>query len=231
MKTALYIAGALKAFEYTVDSINRFLIEPNNCDVYVCVWDTLGVDLNHLKVKKESVKLKNREVTSDDILKFKNVKDFKILKFDNSYYKFLDSVSIPDKVVNKHNIHYYSTIPLSYMTLNCHKMNLQSYDRILKIRPDLKFFNTFDVKQIMKSSNCLYSSSYNINPTRQVSDKFVGGSPLYMNHYCDFYNWLNKHWIKQIEVGERLLRHHMKCVKMNVSYFQSNIKIVRENLH
>ncbi len=227
MKTAVYICGLLKAFEYTFKSINENLILPNNCDVYVCVWDRLGIDKKHSKVP--IIRLKDRSVTKDDIFKFKNIVKFQIVPFINNCTDKIDLVEIPKHVKNKDPIHYYSTIPLSYLVYKCHKFNLKNYDRIIKIRPDLFINKPLDISKLIPNVG-FYSCSYNINTHTQISDKFVGGDSDSMNYYCNFFNKLNFYWENLHITCEHLLMHHMKNSNFPITSFSAPVKVIRENI-
>jgi hypothetical protein len=227
MKTAVYICGLLKTFEHTFKSINETLILPNNCDVYVCVWDRLGIDKKYSKVK--TIKIQDRAVTEDDIFKFKNVVKFKIVPFLDNCTDKINFVEIPPKVKNKHPVHYYSTIPLSYMVNKCHRMNSGEYDTIVKIRPDLMINAPLNLSKLMPRFG-LGSCKYKINAKTQVSDKFVGGDRNAMDHYCNFFNTLNYYWKNCDLVGERLLMHHMKNSNIPITTFPAPIKVIRENI-
>lgn len=227
MKTALYICGLLKTFEYTYESINEHLIKPNNCDVFVTVWDRLGIDRKHAKVSR--INIKDRPVTEEDVNKFENVKDFKIVPFIENCTDEIGDVKIPTEVKRRHPIHYYSTIPLTFMVHSCHLLVDRSYDRYIKIRPDLKFSGPIDVPTLFPD-NVLYSSNHRINKATQVSDKFVAGSRQHMNRYAGVHENLNEYWKKKGAVGERLLKDYLTSCNVPIKYFGSPVKIVREDL-
>lgn len=228
MKTAVYICGLLKAFDYTVDSINKNLIIPNNADVYVSVWNRLGIIDKNLKIPRQTLRLVDRPITEKDVRKFNNVKNWYIEKHFDTCTDKIGDIQIPQHVKNKEPIHYYSTIPLSYMTSICNTLHDNNYDRIIKIRPDLLFMNVFNIEHNMPNDAVFYSSGYNINTHKQVSDKFVGGSVASMNHFCNYYENLNDYWTKTDMVCEELLKLHMK--PFDVQYFKSPVRVVRENL-
>ena len=230
MKTAVYICGLLKAFEHTFPSINKHLIEHNDCDVFVCVWDHLGISKKHSKVSH--IKIKDRKVTVEDINKFSNVRDYMIIPFKENVTDEIGDVSVPSKVKHLNPVHYYSTLPLSYMVnMGVTMGDFSSYDRVVKIRPDLRFKSNFDIPTVFSKNNVIYSSHHKINKAIQVSDKFVGGHPNPMEKYCDLFKCLDSYWKNgNTSVGERLLKHHLKVSTIPVEYFGSNIKIVREDL-
>lgn len=240
MKIAVYITGALKAFEHCYESINNCLILPNNADTYISVWDRLGVDENHLKIKKEELKLKDRTIRQTDLALFKKIRDYHITYWKQDYYKKYNGVVCPDSVIKKNPIHYYSTIPVSYQNYRCCNFDKDDeyytandgtyYDYIIKIRPDLKFRNEFVVKKEKFDPKYLHSCSYRINKTTQVSDKFVLGGLNVMRYYCSLFPNLNKYWNKTDLVGEKLLKYHFDNSKFDVKYFSAPVKIIRENL-
>lgn len=230
MKIAICITGALKAYSKTYESINNNLIVPNNADVYVSTWDVLGVDLNHLKIPKDTVKITNREVTKEDVFKFTNVKGYDIHHFDEEFYVSLGDIKIPPDVKEANPKHYYSTIPVAFRNIKCGSFNLNRYDLIVKIRPDIKFKSKFLITPKRFDPNSLHSCSYNINTNTQVSDKFVLGGYNVIMYYFSFLNNLNIYWKEVNLVGERLLKYHMSKSKFQTKYFRAPVKIIRENL-
>lgn len=231
MKIAVFITGALKAFDYCYESINNNLILPNRADTFVCVWSKLGVDVNHLKIKGEDLKLNDRDVKSTDIYKFKNVKNYNITCWKEDYYKNMGHASCPEEVVSKNPIHYYSTIPVSYSNNVCSYHNdPELYDCVIKIRPDLKFNREFILNKNSLDLSSLYSCSFGIDIKTQISDKFVFGSGTVMKYYFSLFDKLNEYWKNVSLVGERLIKYHFDKSNIPVKYFPAPVKVVREDL-
>lgn len=88
MKTALLVYGQLRQYEKCMESINKYIIDPLNPDVFVNVWRNRGHSL-YSEVANIDISFTNEIIKEEDVIKYYNPKDL----FIEEYSDWLNSLT------------------------------------------------------------------------------------------------------------------------------------------
>lgn len=227
-KIAFCISGQWRNNEKVMDRYLKF-ISKYNLDVYISIWNetgfyeknkTVNVDLNNIKLCYKPKKIE-------------------IIQFKNEYFDKIGKTIYPEtlKKLNKNQ----SSLPMYYLIHRCNELvkkyeieNDINYDFIIRSRPDL-FIPS--IKLFLNTKNNIYLS-HKIRET-YYSDQFAYGSYEAMNYYCDVFNRLTNYWDKEnliniqdsknVPVGEKLMRIHLKNSNYSTREIFAPINIIRNN--
>lgn len=231
---AICLCGQMRTFRKCSQSINQNLIKPLDADVFIHTWSKSGGST------KENKGDTGIEITEEMLFnEYGNCCNVKIEQFKSQYYKKLGQVEIPNIVIKKEPVHYKGTIPNFYSIYQCNKLRLEfdrKYDLVIKLRPDMYIGGTLPAK-VRKSPNKLWSSGHKIDPTIQVSDKFVVANNEVFNYYATVWDKLNDYWDTMIGnenydsfVGERLLKYHLDSSEFSYgAFYIPNTYILRSD--
>jgi len=217
-KIAIQLSGGLRCFKYTIPWINHFIIKPLNADVFINGWaNNMGVVQNEIEVQE-----------------YDNLKDFKINDKDDPKFDFLKINNRGDQTTNK-NIEklygqYFNLLECNKLRNNYEKLNNFNYDLVIRCRPDVFFFQEFDIKDIISTINNNYLSipinyfhRHYCNLTPEI---FAMGSNNIMNEYCNaFYSIEDS--IKNFGIGgESVIHYHINNIIKNVHIHNIDINFV-----
>ena len=201
MKIALLIAGYLRSFENNIESLNKYIIENNDVDIYI-----------HITKNKET-KYLNHDIDLNKIITLLNPK-YVMISVDIDFKK---GQKIND-IMNQN----YKFFWLNEERQRLEKLEHKSYDIIFKIRPDIYLnssinFNKIDTKQV----NIPFESKIDLSKLKNNKDPYICdilafGSPKVMNDYFNFYLELEALIEKYGTVNETILYHYLKI--NNIEY-------------
>jgi hypothetical protein len=170
-KFCVLLSGGLRNFEYTIPWINKFLIDPINADVFFYGW-----------ANKDGVE-KNKETIS----KIHNLKNYQINDFNDNFFDFIkDEHYIKERIkCQSYNILQVNNLSKDYEIKN----NIQ-YDFIIRARPDVFFFSTFndnDILEIKENNKLGIPKQYYSLWSPNTTDTFAMGNREVMDLYCNKY--------------------------------------------
>lgn len=239
MKTALCIAGQMRTFDKVFPSLKKFLIDVLKPDIFISTWSKTG------KTHKLRTCSTNEadDVLLDDLKQLTEAKIIDIEPFNEEYYNSFNGITRPEYLMNHEPIHSRSMIPHFYKIHRCNMLkntysieNQIDYDCVIRLRPDLLLKNSIEALiPKINLKNSAYVSLCELNPSFQISDKFVLMDNEVSNYYSSVWERLEDYWKrpygknppKTNRVGERLMFEHMNQQKINIKFFNLGSKILR----
>ena len=189
LKIAILLSGGLRNFAITQEWANKFMIDPIKADVFVHGW-----------CSKDGV-----EKDSETVLKYHNIKDFKIQ--DRSKVK----IPVPEVMHNKYPVHVSHgwgmevadhVLGQLYNIKGCYdlieqyeKKNNFQYDVIVRGRPDEFWFDR------LQDADLEFVAKHNVLATPQhyisvickdgyINDRFAMGNHEVIRRYCEMFNFV-----------------------------------------
>jgi hypothetical protein len=238
MKVAICIAGQLRTFEKTFPSIKKNIVDELRADLFISTWDKLG------KTHKTDSSIEKNEIVDAEKIKRKTgAKIVDVQIFEDKFYDKMNNVEMPQILKEREPLHSRSMIPHFYKIHRCNQLRILHeknnrfvYDVIIRIRPDMKIENKITpIFEKINLHNTIYVSSYAINSSFQLSDKFVIMNREVADYYSSVWENLQNYWNSPLGadpprttmVGERLLFQHMKRANINVEFFNLGGQIIR----
>lgn len=155
MKTAMLVYGQLRQYEKCMETINKYIIEPLQPDVFVNVWRNRGHSL-YSEVANIDTSFSNELVTEEEVIKAYNPKDLYI----EDYSSWLNSLTGDYKFVM--DTEKYSATPKNYKIKLCNQMKRRyeeqhnfKYDCVIGFRPDTILFSHIP-DYVMEDLDCVW---------------------------------------------------------------------------
>jgi len=211
MKIALCLSGQLRTFNECYPNLKKYLIDVWNPDIFVYA-------------------------TKDSNLELPNVKQVVLEKYRKDCWDTLFDYIV--KPANKQVLFpYRNSLIMFYMIYKCQQLVEQSginYDRVIRLRPDM-LLNGRIPGYVFYDDNVLWYSSYAIDKSFQVSDKFLVGTPGLMKHFAGIWKHVKKLWStsdqlkddKSLPVGERLVFQHLHGRGVPIASFDMSCQLYR----
>lgn len=198
MKTALLLCGQMRTFDHpkVLEYMNR-LIEKFDCDVFISTWKDRGVSLwsVHSQDKNLYDEVKDQEITEESISIINNIRDCKILDF-NDYLNNQCSPHIKNLLISNEwgsgatsNPQFYTMHIASEMKKKYERENGFDYDVVIQSRPDFLQVHNDVEKYFHKLKNTLYhiNTGKTYSPNR-VYAMFLMSESKIMDIICN--SWL-----------------------------------------
>lgn len=189
MRVAVLISGHLREFKKCFDSINTFLLQKYDCDVFISTWSTPGY-WTPFDDKGVDDYCRETENIEDEVSIYNPVSlEIEELSLIEDKFKEL-SLKILEKNKNKKrwgrnkNIigMYYKIWKCNSLRLEAEKLNDIKYDLIIRLRPDILIKN-FDIENLDVYEDTLYTVVSN----DLICDSFFFGTDKTMNRVCNIY--------------------------------------------
>lgn len=199
MRTALLLCGQMRTFDHpkVLEHTNR-LSEKFNCDVFISTWKNRGVSM--WSIRSQNPELYKDDVddviTTSDIEKFVNVKDYVISDYDE-YLDNLCSDEIKSLLHRWYNNKEYGLVASSspefytmhlaaQMKRKYESDNSFTYDAVIRSRPDFLHLHT-DIEEYFDD---LENVCYHINTGKTYSPNriysmFLLGNSKTMDILCN----------------------------------------------
>ena len=155
MKTAMLVYGQLRQYEKCMPSIQKYILDVLQPDVFVNVWDTRGHSL-YSEVANIDISFSNEKVILDDVIKYYNPKDVLIENYNdwmNNLEGEYKQVMLSEKK---------SATPKNYKIKMCNQMkrkyeekNNFKYDCVMVFRPDTIFFSQIPF-YVLQDLDCIW---------------------------------------------------------------------------
>ena len=179
IKTALYLCGAIRNLEISAPNIIKYIIEPNNCDVFIHAWN----------IKNTSYGIHRKQPDT-------NI-DINVDKIVDLYKPKLIQLDAQSKCTIDYDFIVPPTLPLSidnfqymcYSLQQCNRLRQSSqikYDYCIRGRFDLivsKYINVTDYDTAMFNG----LKQYDHDP-KYISDNFFITSSPNMDYACNLYD-------------------------------------------
>lgn len=222
MRVALLISGHLREFKKCFDSINTFLLQKYDCDVFISTWNTpgywtpiddKGIDdyCRETGNIEEEVSIYNP--VSLEIEELSSMED----SFNDLSLKILEKGNKKRWGRNKNIIGmYYKIWKCNSLRLEAEKLNNIKYDLIIRVRPDILIKN-LDIENLDIYDNTLYG----VVSKDLICDSFFFGTDKTMNAVCNIYKELE-------EICERgcLFDPH-DILKESLSFYSLNLSTIK----
>jgi len=255
MKTALCLSGHMRTYRDTFENLNKNLIQPLNCDVYIHTWD----------IRDHSARGDWQDMKDNN---FQHIYDtFKPAAFEVDYQeKYLEYINkiiaernlfaIDNNVANAVFSMYYKR-RASFQLVEATK---KKYDLVVLTRPDILMsnsddlhshapynFDNFNKDEITMAPSQFSGVAMKYNGKKHpASEKIMGGYGVY-KEFSDIFmagsydnmqkmSMLYEHILEYIAQGcplhcEKLLIHHCKRNNFKISNLPGNFALLREMNH
>jgi hypothetical protein len=158
MKTALILYGFFRTFEDVKESLKQHVIDPLNCDVFFCSFETI-------EAKKDDAQDNSKlKLVDDKILNFfgSRLKKYELRPHEpNKDRKFIFDKNLPTWIEIAQQETYKIISMQEGLTKSIKifeqyiKENNEHYDLVILTRPDIKYYTTFNASVLnMKNINC-----------------------------------------------------------------------------
>ena len=232
MRTALLLCGQMRTFDHpkVLEYMNR-LIDKFDCDVFISTWKDRGVSLwsVHSQDKNLYSEVKDQEISKECISIIDNVRDCKILDFDeylnDKCGSHIKSILVDNVwgIGASSNPQFYTMHVASEMKKKYEKENGFLYDVVIKSRPDfLQVHN-----DIEKYFDNLENTCYHINTGRsyapnRVYDIFLMSGSKTMDTICN--SWID--YDKLVETNYSGSSKYDACRLLYAQCMKNGIDIV-----
>lgn len=243
-KIAINFSGAIRTFEYCMESININIINELKKEYEVYTFGHFWI----LKEDKDfEYDMKWKKDCENSISKIKNYGfvDLSIEEYNKEWethiIKECDGSSILekyDKIENIEERQNYKSYAVNCMgmyfkILECHKLiekyenkNGIEFDYIIRIRPDFYWNEKIPLELIPKLCNneiLLVRDSYCIRAKWMGNDKFFMGTRNMMNNYCQAYKKIKYFFEKNVRVeGQNIAKSMIEDMNLNIVFFGSD---------
>lgn len=241
MKIALCISGQMRTYKNCYDLLYKNILVPLNPDVFIHTWSNSGVS----NKVKSGIDRESRDISESVLHEMYTPEMMVIEDFEAGFTDSIDGISVPEILKEHEPLHYKGSLPMYYKMYQCNELkktyestNNFEYDRVIRMRPDLAFYEHFpDV--LFGIDDYLWHSDLMIDQSFQVSDKLAFGNSKVMDYYTSVYRMLKKYWETPLgepgikrkhRVGERLMKYHMDISDIQVNSFNNRCELVRENI-
>ena len=151
----MLVYGQLRQYEKCMPSIQKYILDVLQPDVFVNVWDTRGHSL-YSEVANIDISFSNEKVILDDVIKYYNPKDVLIENYNdwmNNLEGEYKQVMLSEKK---------SATPKNYKIKMCNQMkrkyeekNNFKYDCVMVFRPDTIFFSQIPF-YVLQDLDCIW---------------------------------------------------------------------------
>ena len=166
MKTAMLVYGQLRQYEKCMPSIQKYILDVLQPDVFVNVWDTRGHSL-YSEVANLDISFSNEKINRDDIIKYYNQVDINIENYDEWKNELKDDYKHVIATEKK------SATPKNYKIKLCNQMKRKyeekynfKYDCVIVFRPDTIFFSQIPM-YVLEDLDCIWQ----LNPPHLFNKK------------------------------------------------------------
>ncbi len=221
MKVAVCISGFLRTVKSTRETLKKYIIKPNNCDVYVSTWDIWGHGFykDHQNPWLTMPATRPEEPVTPETIKtlYPNVKDFLIEPLQPRQKIINDLVSEAVKKKPYNVCHDERTLMIlkklmcmHWKIKTCNQLTKkEKYDLIIRCRADLLFHK--QIATHLPKSNVICVPQ--IQSFGYINDQFAFGIPEAMDVYSELYDFIPVYMNQIACVAEGLLHHHLKYIK------------------
>jgi hypothetical protein len=201
MKYAILYSGHLRTFLDTIDSHKDRIINYNDFDIYLNLWDCWGNGFVLKEYQFEDSDLISGEVKNILINKVKP-KFYEFQDYNSVYDEITKMMKLQDNVSNSNKVR--NVISMYYKLqrgFDHIKNSGINYDGILRLRPDT--FLTNNVELFKPNNKTLYTS---LEPRwclngNGVNDQLGYGDMEVMNYYTNVYSGLENIWTENIHLN------------------------------
>ena len=254
MRIALCLSGQMRSYRTTIKSVDRFILQPLQPDVYIHTWEETGVPKRIFECLPWWCKRFPRlvrvqlgrffDVGSESLnytdLSIYSPKKIVIEKFENYYYKSLEGNVLPEHI-NELEKGRKALLPMCYKSFACNELMKSTrvkYDIVIRTRPDLLHTQHID-ERVIKGDDCLWVGNDGINTLYMASDRIAVGAPMNIDYVVSLWRDLQSYFtnidektpFRQRPFGERLMKQHLERGrqqgKIKYQYFKSGTKMQR----
>jgi hypothetical protein len=229
MKIAVLIPGHIRSYNEAKNSLFENIIDPIKkagyiIDIFSSIWENSGYRETGWAGCIESTTLEN------DSLIFESEhhdRDFFIKKYSNEKWKHYPHMS--------NNTTCGDSVSMWYKVWKCYSLIDEKYDVIIKLRPDLVFYNKFDVSWLESiEKNTVYMAKWHGKyeiVTCQIMDQFGFGDSESMKKYCSVFPDIDKIITRNDSpfTGEGFLSSQLRHNNLNISRIHFKYGIMRKN--
>ena len=239
MRTALCISGHLRTFDRTFLSLYKNIIKPNNCDVFIHTWETLG----YTGPVDGTAQAYDTERRKENILSMYQPKKI-VIENSNGFQQFRQmGEGYNDRYMKVHPGYmfamFYSLWQANLLKTQYENENNFVYDCVIRCRPDLMFETGIDIKRFVVSNplDAIYVPNFGFYSG--VNDQFAFSNSRMMNIYSELYNMIHTHCRRGCEFRpEPMLAFHLnhhrlpvkRCsIRYNILRFTGRLVVQQEN--
>ncbi|MEI0799690.1 hypothetical protein R4Q14_15385, partial [Brachyspira intermedia] len=212
MKIAVQLFGHLRTFKQCSLSIKKYLLDVYNCDVFIHTWDELEHSTKTWRNTSPTSNITDKDI--EYMLNIYNPKKYLIEHQINKNDEILSSFLIPPyRSIDIHSMKFmfYSMESVNNLRRVYSIKNNIKYDWIIVTRPDIMFYNTIQINDIIYQANILGLDlnkyrffAYDITDNNsnikllisRVSDILFMGKEEVIDKYCSISKLLNKDFIQ-----------------------------------
>jgi SAM-dependent methyltransferase len=225
IKLALCISGHLRTFEENYSSVKKFILDKNDCDVFIHTWNTIGHKHRNLDSNLSNTLTNN---LLDKITKIYNPKKIVMEK-----ERFFPPTKIMIKRMEKGRdivgvqSMYYKIESCNLLKKQYENQNGFVYDCVMRFRGDLRIENSLPLN-FGQNFDYLYLPT--VGNFGGLNDQIAFGSSQIMDKYSTLFSNIDTY----LEEGcimnpEKLLEWHLNKIQLKVNKTDIKYVIVRSN--
>jgi len=225
IKTALCLSGYLRTFEQNFNHLNKFIIEPLNCDIFIHIWDTVGLSLRGFDKSTKDINVNNILHKINAMYKPKLIVIEQSRNF-NFNTKILELKNFENRDVNGLMAMFYKIKQCNQLKLQYEKENNFSYDYVIRYRPDILIKQSLNVKDL----NNDFINIPKHGDFGGINDQFAIGNSKNMNIYSNIYDNILKYISMNIPLNpEKILKFHLEYNQLRIKRFDFRYIIKRSS--
>jgi hypothetical protein len=255
MKVALCLSGQMRTYRECYRSLDKFILQPLQPDVFIHTWENQGVSIRSngtlpwwhrflpLAVQERGKGFYSEEDKAVDPQDLQKKFDPKVLKIERFLPTFVDSlhgVTVPESARIIESMNYKGLLPMFYKIWACHQEAIRfdsSYDLFIRLRPDL-FLKKAIPEEVLAEPDKIWVIQDDIETTFKASDRFAISGLRGMSYYASIWEKIPSYMnqpLEQLEFerrpfGERLVKQHLEKGDIQYKYFTSGSYILRKKL-
>ncbi len=225
MKIAICFSGASRDFNSCLPSIKKYLIQNNDVDFFLHLWDSTKKteDISY------NFKWKNYEGDINRIIELLKPKKYVIDTFNKDWEEIIlkESRIEPNKLNTQNDKNYgfnccsmYYKIKLCYQLVEDYmKETGVNYDIIIRARFDFIWEKYINFDNFDENKLYLIKDRYATASKLVTNDKYFAGSPKIMKIMCNLFDNLSLYQSKGIQLdGQIVNEHHIKYNELSVNW-------------
>lgn len=226
MKIAICFSGAIRDFNTCIPSIQKYLLNNLNADIFLHLWKFSNDNSLNINFKWRDSNIDN--IAEKNIINILKPKSYIIDSYNLEWESKITSVISTDKFIDGKSKQYsynccgmYYKIFQSYLLAKKYSIyNNVNYDLIIRARLDFIWENPIYLEDFINLNDdniFLVKDRYATMSKLNTNDKFFAGTPLVMNYMSSIYLYLNKYQKQNIQIeGQTILENHIKNKNLNV---------------
>lgn len=230
MKIAICFSGAIRNFHTCIPTIQKYLLNNINADIFLHLWSYQIDPSNPLDINFKWQESLLTDQLEENILTILKPKSYVIDKYDHEWEKRITSIIEIDKYTDLKEKNYaysccgmYFKIYQSYLLAkNYADLHNINYDIIIRARLDFIWENPIKPNDFINFDNktaFLIKDRYAHFSKLETNDKFFAGNPEVMEYLSSTYLYLQKYQGEGITIeGQNIMEKHIKNRSLSIKW-------------